>query len=157
MSEVAVELRAPGEHDLDVLCAMMEEFNRFESIPWTRATGEAALRTLLGDAQLGFVTLASTADAPVPFGYAVVTFGFDLEWGGRDAFLTELYLRPDSRGRGLGALTLAAVETAARARGARAIHLMVRHDNAPAKALYHRAGYGVPPRLFMSKRLVTEP
>jgi ribosomal protein S18 acetylase RimI-like enzyme len=147
-----MKLRAPSEGDLDTLLAMMEDFNRFEEIAWTRAQGEAPLRMLLGDASLGFVTLACHDDDQ-PFGYAVVTFGFDLEWGGRDAFLTELYLTPEARGRRLGTETLAAVETKARAHGARALHLMVRHANTHAQALYRRAGYTVPERLFMTKKL----
>jgi ribosomal protein S18 acetylase RimI-like enzyme len=148
-----VELVTPGERDLDALMTMMEAFNRFESIVWTRATGEAPLRQLIGEPSLGFVVLArETADAP-NLGYAVVTFGFDLEWGGRDAFLTELWLEPEARGHGVGARVLAAVERKARAEGARAMHLMVRHANANAQALYRRAGYGVPDRLFMTRRL----
>ena len=146
-------LVTPGERDLDALMTMMEAFNRFESIVWTRATGEAPLRQLIGDPSLGFVVLAREADDAPNLGYAVVTFGFDLEWGGRDAFLTELWLEPDARGHGVGARVLAAVETRARAAGARAMHLMVRHANANAQALYRRAGYSVPDRLFMTRRL----
>ncbi len=148
-----MQLASPQERDLDALMTMMEDFNRFEAIAWTRAQGEAPLRTLIGDASLGFVALARASDDAPPLGYAVVSFGFDLEWGGRDAFLTELYLVPAARGRRLGATFLAAVEAKARAHGAHALHLMVRHANAHAQALYRRAGYTVPDRLFMTKRL----
>jgi ribosomal protein S18 acetylase RimI-like enzyme len=148
-----MQLVIPEERDLDALMTMMEAFNRYESIVWTRAQGEAPLRTLIGDPSLGFVVLArEAADAP-NLGYAVVTFGFDLEWGGRDAFLTELWLEPEARGRGVGARVLAAVEARAKAQGAHALHLMVRHANANAQALYRRAGYTVPDRLFMTRRL----
>ena len=149
-----MRLRTPSERDLPALLAMMEDFNRFEGIAWTRAQGEAPLRTLLADASLGFVALAfADAAADAPLGYAVITFGFDLEWGGRDAFLTELYLVPGARGRKLGAALLAAVEAQAKGQGAHALHLMVRHANANAQALYRRAGYQVPDRLFMTKKL----
>ena len=75
------------------------------------------------------------------------------QWGGRDAFLTELWLEPAARGRGQGRALLAEVERAAHAAGARALHLMVRHDNPVARALYDAMGYKVPARDFMSKRL----
>ena len=39
-------------------------------------------------------------------GYFVLTWGFDLEWNGRDAFLSELFLIPDARGKALGAAAL---------------------------------------------------
>ena len=146
-------LVTPDPRDLDALMTMMEAFNRFESIVWTRATGEAPLRQLLGDPSLGFVVLARETAEGADLGYAVVTYGFDLEWAGRDAFLTELWLEPAARGQGVGARLLAAVEAKARATGVRAMHLMVRHANANAQALYRRAGYGVPDRLFMTRRL----
>ena len=150
-----MELSAPNAGDLDVLMTMMEDFNRFEGIAWTREAGEAPLRRLLADDSLGFVALARDEAGAPPLGYAVVTFGYDLEWGGRDAFRTELYLVPEARGRGVGATVLALVELQARAHGARALHLMVRHENRNARALYHRAGYTVPERLFMTKRFPT--
>ena len=37
--------------------------------------------------------------------------------------------------------------------GARALHLMVRPDNEAAVRLYRGAGFGSPPRLFMTKTL----
>jgi ribosomal protein S18 acetylase RimI-like enzyme len=148
-----MRLRPPSDRDLDTLLGMMEDFNRFEGIVWTRAAGEAPLRKLMGDATLGFVTLACRDDDDTPIGYAVVTYGFDLEWGGRDAFLTELYLAPAARGQRLGTATMAAIETKARAHGAQALHLMVRHANTHAQALYRAAGYTVPDRLFMTKKL----
>jgi ribosomal protein S18 acetylase RimI-like enzyme len=86
-------------------------------------------------------------------GYAIVTWGYDLEYGGRDAFLTELFVRPAQRGRGIGHQALAAAEDAARAGGAHALHLLVRHDNAEALRLYDRAGYRTEARAVMTKDL----
>ena len=86
-------------------------------------------------------------------GYLVLTWGFDLEWSGRDAFLTELYLVASARARGLGRECLAHAERIARAHDAHALHLMVRDENLPARKLYARAGYVSPPRLFLTKEL----
>jgi len=129
----------------------MERFNALEGITWSPAAGEPALRTLLADASLGVVGILSLGEEPV--GYFVVTWGYDLEWNGRDAFLTELFLEDHARGRGLGTRALELAEASAREAGARALHLMVRHDNDRAKRLYARAGYESPPRLFLSKPL----
>ena len=79
--------------------------------------------------------------------------GFDLEWGGRDALLTEIYVLRERRQRGLGAAALKLVEKRARAGGAKAVSLGVRPENAAALSLYRRAGYGGPTRLLLSKRL----
>jgi ribosomal protein S18 acetylase RimI-like enzyme len=88
-----------------------------------------------------------------PVGYFVVTWGYDLEWDGRDAFLTELFLMAHVRGGGLGKQAMNHVEAAARAHGARALHLMVRDDNDVARRLYSSHGYVSPPRTFLSKVL----
>jgi len=127
-------VRTATEADLPRLLPMMVDFNRMESIPWTFERGERALRQLLGSAELGFVGLGEVDERTC--GYFVLTFGYDLEWNGRDAFLTELYLVPEARGRGLGRLLLGAAEATAEARGTRALHLMVRPENATALALY---------------------
>jgi ribosomal protein S18 acetylase RimI-like enzyme len=130
---------------------MMEDFNRAEGIAWNPAIMGASLRELLGNAALGQVLLFEETGALL--GYAVLTYGYDLEFGGRDGYLTELYLRPEYRGRGLGTWALAQIEQRAREAGVRALHLMVRPQNAPALALYRRAGFSEPPRLFLTKPL----
>lgn len=147
----AVSIRVATRADVDAVLAMMVDFNRLESIAWSPDAGRAPLERLIEDANLGFVALIEGTG--VVLGYAVVTFGYDLEWGGRDAFLTELFLVEDARGKRIGALALAQVERIARANDVNALHLMVRHDNAHARALYTRAGYVVPERVFMTKRL----
>jgi ribosomal protein S18 acetylase RimI-like enzyme len=142
-------VRTATEGDLPRLLPMMVDFNRLESIDWTFERGERALRLLLTNAELGFVGLAE-ADGKT-CGYFVLTFGYDLEWNGRDAFLTELYLLPESRGRGLGRLLLTAAEDTAVARGTRALHLMVRPENASALALYLLMGFKDPARRLLTK------
>ena len=106
---------------------------------------------LLDSPELGVIAHILEGDALR--GYVVLTWGFDLEWGGRDAFLTELYLLPSARGRGLGRRALPVIEELARRRGARALHLMVRPENQAAVQLYRGAGYSSPPRTFLTKEL----
>jgi GNAT superfamily N-acetyltransferase len=137
--------------DVPALLAMMEQFNALEQVPWDASAKESALRTLLDDRELGLVAIFDGPNGAD--GYIVLTWGFDLEWDGRDAFLTELYLVPDARGRGLGSAALEGAETLARAHGARALHLMYRSENVVAGRLYARHGYVSPPRVFMSKVL----
>ena len=48
-------------------------------------------------------------------GYAVLGLGFGIEYGGADAFVDDLYLVPEARGRGLGEAVMARLEEEARA------------------------------------------
>jgi ribosomal protein S18 acetylase RimI-like enzyme len=143
-----IELRAATTHDADALLPMIRGLFGDESIPWDEARTRAALVKLLGDGSLGRVTIAITGDTAC--GYAIVTWGFDLEYGGRDAFLTEIWVEPEHRAKGLGGRLLDAVQDAAREAGAGAVHLQVRPEN-PAQRLYLRAGFGASPRLFLSR------
>jgi ribosomal protein S18 acetylase RimI-like enzyme len=125
--------RIAGTADLPALLPMMEQFNTFEQIPCNEETTERSLRTLLDNRSLGVVALLYDDNASV--GYVVVTWGFDLEWDGRDAFLTELYIVPEARGCGLGGRALEAAEVLSREHGARALHLMYRTENVVAGRL----------------------
>lgn len=59
----------------------------------------------------------------------------------RVARLSSIAVAPEAAGSGLGRTLLAAAETEAAARGARALRLEVRADNPRAARLYERAGY----------------
>lgn len=59
-----------------------------------------------------------------------------------EAELLTLAVAPEAQRRGTGARLLAAFEADARARGAASAFLEVAADNAPARALYARAGWG---------------
>ena len=137
--------------DVPGLRPMMTDFNHLEAIDWTFERGEAALRQLLATSELGYVGLALVEEALC--GYFVLTFGYDLEWNGRDAFLTELYLVPSARGCGFGRRLLAEAEAKAQERGAGALHLVVRPENAPALGLYLSTGFHETERRLLTKPL----
>ncbi len=126
------------------------ELNRHEAIVLEPAALEASLATLLGDPGVGGVWLVERGG--VSIGYAIVTFGYDLEFGGRDAVLTELWIDPEARGGGAGGAALELLAPALRAHGVHALHLQVRPEN-PARRLYERLGFVASPRVVMTRRL----
>jgi len=151
------QLRVAEPADATRLIPMMAAFNAAESIIVDDELLASALARLLRDHELGRVwfILGPSIERHDVIGYAVLTFGYDLEFAGRDAFLTEIYVAPGARGGGYGRSALAAIEHAASALGVRAIHLMVRPENAIARSLYESSGYEAPPRILLSKRLGT--
>jgi ribosomal protein S18 acetylase RimI-like enzyme len=76
-----------------------------------------------------------------------------MEYGGLDAFVDDLYVRPDYRGQGIGTQALEEARTFSVASGVRAIHLEVGHDNAAAKALYRKVGFEDTGRQLLTLRL----
>jgi ribosomal protein S18 acetylase RimI-like enzyme len=142
-------LRRATPDDLPLLLPRTRALQDHESIPISDEALEAALRRLLDDTSLGGAWLIVADDI---VGYAIVTFGYDLEFGGRDAYLTELFVDEAARGHGAGTAALALLDPELRALGVRALHLQVRPDN-HATRLYERAGFAVVPRWIMSRRL----
>ena len=74
-------------------------------------------------------------------GYLILTFGFSLEYGGRDAFIDEFFIATPHRGRGLGKAALEEVARLAPGLGVHAIHLEVADNNHGAESLYSRQGF----------------
>lgn len=147
---VSVALRLATLADLSLLLPRTRALNAHESIAISDAELETALRGLLADGSLGGVWLIEEDGAAI--GYAIVTYGYDLEFAGRDAYLTELWIDEGARGRGAGKAALALLPDELRARGVHALHLQVRPEN-PAARLYERAGFVKSPRWIMTRRL----
>jgi ribosomal protein S18 acetylase RimI-like enzyme len=143
-------LRPANLDDLAAVLPRTRALNAHEAIAIDPPVLEAALARLLGDPGLGGVWLVERDG--VAIGYAIVTFGYDLEFGGRDAVLTELWIDPPERGLGAASAALHLIDPELRARGVRALHLQVRPDN-PALALYRRSGFVASPRVVMTRRL----
>jgi len=143
--------RPATDADVPAILTMMADFNAIEAIPFDRESFTPGVRELIASPGIGGILVFTLAGAVA--GYAIVTYGWDLEFGGRDAFLTELYVAAAHRRRGIGRQGLAAAQAFAKQGGAHALHLLVRHDNAPARLLYDDAGFKTQPRLVMSKRL----
>ena len=117
---------------------------RPDGIRFTRSAGGLV-------AALGAIWLVEVAGAPA--GYCVLGSAFSLEFHGRIAFVDELYLREEFRGRGHGARLLALLEEECRARGLRAMRLEVERSNRRARSLYERAGFVRHDRFIMTKWL----
>ncbi len=76
-----------------------------------------------------------------PYGLAQLRFRPSLYSGALDAYVEELYVVPEQRGRGLGRALLEAAMRWARERGARHIDLTTGEADTAARALYESAGF----------------
>jgi ribosomal protein S18 acetylase RimI-like enzyme len=76
-----------------------------------------------------------------PDGFAELRFRPSVYTGALDAYLEELYVVPERRGRGLGRTLLEAAMDEARARGAAHIDLGTSEDDVAARGLYESAGF----------------
>jgi ribosomal protein S18 acetylase RimI-like enzyme len=145
-----IVLRLAKPADLAVVLPRTRALNAHEHIVVTDEVLDAALCVLLGEPTLGGVWLI--VENGTIIGYALVTYCFDLEFGGREAWMTELWIDAPARGHGAATTALQLLETELRARGVGALHLQVRPEN-PAVRLYDRMGFARSPRWVMTRRL----
>ena len=135
--------------DADALLEMMRGLYEHDRIPFDEPKARAALAQLLGDDACGVAHLILHGGETA--GYLVLTFGFSLEFGGRDAFVDELFVKDEFRGRGAGRAALDFAAEVCRARGVRALHLEVERANTSAQALYRKHGFKDHDRYLMTK------
>jgi GNAT superfamily N-acetyltransferase len=143
--------RPATRSDLEGLMQLVAEFYAESGYPFARDHARRAVESLIDAEALGRIWVLE--DDGALEGYLALTFGFSIEYLGRDAFIDELYLRPRLRGGGLGGEAMALVESQARALGVRALHLEVENSNLRARAVYLRRGFRDNDRRLLSKIL----
>ncbi len=108
-------IRPATRGDLPILGCLHGAFYEEAGYAHDADRAGAALGELASDPTRGRLWIILGSEGPV--GYLAVTFGFSLEYHGRDAFVDEVYIQPEARGRGLGRAALAAAESECRAAG----------------------------------------
>jgi diamine N-acetyltransferase len=146
-----VQFKPAGLSDCGAITQFVEEYYAYDGIAFDRDHVSLALHALVMDRRLGrvYVIRASGENC----GYLILMFCHSIEFGGRVAFIDELYVRETHRGKGIGTLALAFVEEECRADAVTSVRLEVTHKNAAARELYRRSGFVLEDRNIMTKRL----
>ena len=136
--------------DAAALLAMVREFHAEDGHPLEASSEEAVLRLAAGE-ELARAWIVRRGDEAA--GYLILTLGYSVEYGGRDGFIDDLYLKPDLRGQGVGGRLLAFAFEQAAALGINTLHLEVETMNERALGLYRAAGFEETGRRLMRRRL----
>ena len=136
---MTVAIRQASTHDLDDLLALMHEFYAESGYPLNVDRARAAFLPLLSQEQLGQVWLAEL-DGQLA-GHLVLTFCHSMEYGGRSAFVDDLFVRPALRRRGVGRALVVRARAICEELGVRAMHLEVARTNGPAQTVYRAVGF----------------
>lgn len=107
--------------DTEILVLFIQEFYEYDGHRFDEAIVRSALTKMLNDNSLGRVWVIQQDNQAI--GYIVLTFGYSLEFHGRDAFLDEIYIRESYRGQGVGLKSIQFVESVCPAFGINALHL----------------------------------
>lgn len=144
-----VRIKTATPRDTARLLKLIKAYYRFDGISFERKAVASGLSLMLKDPAIGGAWLVLSRRKAV--GYLILTFGFDLEFGGRQATLTDLFIEASHRGKGLGRMALAQAEEFCRSHGVKAIELQVTGKNAGVLDFYRRVGFRPHERIPMSK------
>jgi GNAT superfamily N-acetyltransferase len=134
------EIRPATAADVAALSDLVEQYWAFEHIEGFDATGVARLLDrLLSQPQLGGAWVACVGGQLV--GYLLAVFVFSLEHRGLTAEIDELFVVPEFRGRGAGALLLGTAERGFVANGCTNVSLQLARLNEAGREFYRRRGY----------------
>jgi len=137
-------IRPATEADEALLRGLWEEFEvELGAEEYLRETWEEAWDDLAQTIREGVALIAEEDGEPAGFVFCVLG-----ERGRKTAHVTDIYVRPDMRDRGVGRALLAELVTPAREAGLAHVSLEVLVHNADARRLYDRLGF-VPVDVFM--------
>jgi len=134
--------------DFGALISLVEAYYRFDSIAFDESLTGAALRRLLRNESLGRVWVVDTGTRLA--GYAILTYNYDLEFGGVEALLTDMFIVPRFRRRGLGAGLVGAIRDFLRNAGVTTMELQVTRTNRRAQLFYQGLGFKPLDRVVMA-------
>lgn len=130
-------IRRAVSSDLDRLLVLCARYCEADSHDFDHDRAKDGFAPLLEDDQNGVVWLAEEGDNAV--GYAVVTWSWSIESGGRDVLLDEIYAEP--QGGGVGTSLVDHVVQDCRERGLPRVFLETESGNVSARRFYGRLGF----------------
>ena len=136
--------------ELDRLLPMVAAFHEEMGIEQSEEARKRALMPLLEGSPYGEIHLAGPVRAPV--GYCILTLGWSVEFGGRDGFIDEIFIRKPVRNRGIGSDILRALPDLAKAAGLIALHLEVDREDTSTRALYEKMRFQPRDRYVLMSR-----
>ncbi len=147
----SIQIRLAQASDIEALMPLVREFYAHERLLLNEARYLELAQMLVAKPDLGRLVVVEESGGLI--GYAVIGFGFSLEFAGRDALLDEFYLREAYRGRGFGTKVVEAIEEICRAQGISAFHLEADYVTARVHEYYTRLGFRDHERHLMTKWL----
>lgn len=133
--------------DIENIIQLMGEFYRIDNYPFDIEISRELFNQFLTDENLGKAWLILYQNEIV--GYVILTYVFSFEYQGKIAFLDELYIRENARGKGIGKETIAFIQQEAPKLSLKIIYLEVETHNDAAQKLYIANDFAIHKRKIM--------
>ncbi|GAB3710652.1 hypothetical protein GCM10028861_03700 [Flavobacterium koreense] len=112
----------------------MQDFYAIDNYPIDIEVSKKLFQEFISNEHLGKAWLIYSEDELV--GYVILTFVFSFEYGGKIAFLDELYIKEIARGKGIGNTTIQFIKEQAKQLNVKLLYLEVENHNENAQKLY---------------------
>lgn len=120
--------------DIDCVTAMIQEFYAIDNYPFDIEIARKLFIEFILNENLGKSYLIYSDSKIV--GYCILTFIFSFEYQGKIAFLDDLYINKNSRGKGIGNETIQYLKTEFTKLDLKLVYLEVENHNETAQKLY---------------------
>ncbi len=137
--------------DVSTVMQMMEQFYAIDGYPMDVTVSEKLFQEFVGNENLGKGWIIFHEQKPV--GYVILTFVFSFEYAGSIAFLDELFVVEEMRGKQIGKQAIDFVSEIAKKLGVKIIYLEIEPHNEAAKKLYLSKNYTEHKRGLMRLKL----
>ena len=119
---------------IETIISLMHDFYSIDNYPFDIDVSKQLMIEFIFNENLGKAWLIHQ-DAMV-IGYVILTFIFSFEYQGRIAFIDELYVIENFRGKGIGKQTIDFIKNEATLLNVKLLYLEVEHHNENAQKLY---------------------
>lgn len=120
--------------DIEIITQMMQDFYAIDNYPMDVEVAKTLFQEFISDEHLGKSWLIYSENEIV--GYIILTFIFSFEYGGKIAFVDELFIKETARGKGFGKEAIQFIQQEVTKLSLKLLYLEVEPHNENAQKLY---------------------
>lgn len=120
--------------DISIITQMMQDFYAIDNYPIDVDVTKTLFQEFISDEHLGKSWLIYSENKIV--GYIILTFIFSFEYGGKIAFVDELFIKETARGKGFGKEAIQFIQQEVPKLSLKLLYLEVEPHNENAQKLY---------------------
>ena len=120
--------------DISIITQMMQDFYAIDNYPMDIEVAKTLFQEFITHEHLGKSWLIYSENEIV--GYIILTFIFSFEYGGKIAFVDELFIKETARGKGIGKEAIQFIQREVPKLSLKLLYLEVEPHNENAQKLY---------------------
>jgi len=120
--------------DIEIITQMMQDFYAIDNYPMDVEVAKNLFQEFISNEHLGKSWLMYSENEIV--GYIILTFIFSFEYGGKIAFVDELFIKETARGKGFGKEAIQFIQSEVSKLSLKLLYLEVEPHNENAQKLY---------------------